>query len=134
MRGAGLVGVHARRRWRRGKHDDAHAPDLVNRDFNPTRPDQVWAADVTQFRTGEGWLYLAAVLDLWSRRVLGWSMGSDPIAVPGLSQLPQGELTPVPWVSISIARTSTRPRTSRPSTCPRALGVECLSRRAAGLG
>ena len=56
------------------------APDLVNRDFNPTRPDHVWAADVTQFRTGEGWLYLAAVLDLWSRRVLGWSMGTSATA------------------------------------------------------
>jgi transposase InsO family protein len=36
----------------------------------------LWAADVTQIRTGEGWLYLAAVLDLWSRRVVGWAMGS----------------------------------------------------------
>jgi transposase InsO family protein len=36
----------------------------------------LWAADVTQIRTGEGWLYLAAVLDLWSRRVVGWAMGN----------------------------------------------------------
>jgi transposase InsO family protein len=80
MREAGLVGVHARRRWRAGRPDTAPAPDLVNRDFDPAGPDRVWAADVTQFRTGEGWLYLAAVVDLWSRRVVGWSMGSSPDA------------------------------------------------------
>jgi putative transposase len=77
MKSSGLVGVHARRRWRRGRPGDAHAPDLVKRDFNPTGPDQLWAADVTQFYTGEGWLYLAAVIDLWSRRVIGWSIGNS---------------------------------------------------------
>jgi putative transposase len=41
-------------------------------------PDQVWAADVTQFRTHEGWLHLAAVIDLWSRRIVGWSMSASP--------------------------------------------------------
>jgi putative transposase len=64
MRDAGLVGVHARRRWRRGPPDTAPAPDLVNRRFDPPGPDRVWAADVTQFRTGQGWLYLAGVIDL----------------------------------------------------------------------
>jgi putative transposase len=76
MRVEELVGVHARRRWRTGRPDTAPAPDLVSRNFNPTGPDRVWAADVTQFRTGEGWLHLAAVIDLWSRRVVGWSMGA----------------------------------------------------------
>ena len=80
MRRSGLVGAHARRKWRKGRPGEASAPDLVNRDFDPSGPDQVWAADVTQFRTGEGWLYLAAVLDLWSRRVLGWSMGTSASA------------------------------------------------------
>jgi putative transposase len=78
MRTSGLVGVHARRRWRRGRPDAAVAPDLVNRDFMPSGPDQVWAADVTQFRTHEGWLHLAAVIDLWSRRIVGWSMSASP--------------------------------------------------------
>jgi putative transposase len=78
MRTAGLVGVHARRRWRNGRPDVAPVPDLVNRDFTPSGPDQVWAADVTQFRTGEGWLHLAGVIDLWSRRVVGWSMSTSP--------------------------------------------------------
>jgi len=74
MRAQGLVGVHARRRWRRGGPDVAPAADLVARDFNPSGPDRLWAADVTQFRTDEGWLHLAAVVDLWSRRVVGWAM------------------------------------------------------------
>ncbi len=78
MRSQGLVGVCARRRWRRGRPDVTPAPDLVNRHFTPSGPDQVWAADVTQFRTHEGWLHLAAVIDLWSRRVVGWSMSASP--------------------------------------------------------
>jgi transposase InsO family protein len=76
MRAHHLVGVHARRRWRTARTGMAVAGvDLVRRNFNPTGPNQLWAADVTQFRTGEGWLYLAAVLDLWSRRVIGWAIG-----------------------------------------------------------
>jgi putative transposase len=78
MRAHGMVGVHARRAWRRGRPEVASAPDLVNRDFAPSGPDQVWAADVAQFRTHEGWLHLAAVIDLWSRRVVGWSMSNSP--------------------------------------------------------
>lgn len=50
------------------------ATDLVKRDFNPTRPDSVWCGDITYLRTGEGWLYLATVIDLFSRRVIGWSV------------------------------------------------------------
>src|ERR687898_89470 len=59
-----------------GRPDAVLAPDLVQRNFNPTGPDRLWAGDVTQFRTGEGWLHLAAVIDLWSRRVVGWAMGT----------------------------------------------------------
>ena len=76
MRQKRLVGAHSRRRWRHAKAGTAFAPDLVRRDFNPTGPDRLWAADVTQIRTGEGWLYLAAVIDLWSRTVAGWAMGN----------------------------------------------------------
>ena len=80
MRSRQLVGVHARRRWRRGRPDTAPAPDRVGRDFNPAGPDRLWAADVTQFRTDEGWLHLAAVIDLWSRRVVGWAMDNTVTA------------------------------------------------------
>lgn len=78
MRAAGRVGAHTRRRWRRGRPEVAPAPDLVGRQFSPSRPDVLWAADVTQFRTAQGWLHLAVVIDLYSRRVLGWAMGTSP--------------------------------------------------------
>lgn len=80
MREHGLVGAHSRRRWRTGKPNTAWAPDLVDRDFNPVARDRVWAADVTQFRTEEGWLHFAGVIDLYSRRVIGWAMGTSPDA------------------------------------------------------
>ena len=80
MAARGLVGAHARRKWRRGRPDVAPAPDLVNRDFTATKPDEIWAADVTQFWTQEGWLYFAGVIDLYSRRVVGWAMSSSPDA------------------------------------------------------
>lgn len=78
MRAEGLQGVH-RRSWRHATKQDPAAlpaPDLVNRKFTATAPDQLWVADVTYVPTVEGWLYLATVLDVFSRRVLGWSMDS----------------------------------------------------------
>jgi transposase InsO family protein len=50
------------------------ATDRVGRDFNPTAPNVTWCGDITYLRTGEGWLYLATVIDLFSRRVIGWSL------------------------------------------------------------
>lgn len=50
------------------------AIDRVGRDFNPTAPNVTWCGDITYLRTGEGWLYLATVIDLFSRRVIGWSL------------------------------------------------------------
>ena len=50
------------------------APDLVNRDFSAKGPDQLWVADITYVPTWTGWLYLAVVLDTWSRRIVGWAM------------------------------------------------------------
>ncbi len=54
------------------KHSDAVADNLLNQNFNPVAPDKVWAGDVTYLRTGEGWMYLAIVMDLYSRRIVGW--------------------------------------------------------------
>ena len=51
-------------------------PDLIGRGFDPGTPDVAWCGDITYLRTGEGWLYLASVLDLGSRRLLGYSMAS----------------------------------------------------------
>ena len=76
MRAAGLQGCH-RRRLRgltRRDPDAVPAPDLVERNFTPPGPDRLWVADITQPRTDQGWLYLAVVLDGFSRRIVGWSM------------------------------------------------------------
>jgi transposase len=53
------------------------AGDLVARDFNPSGPNQLWVADIKYVRSWQGWLYLAAVVDCYSRRVVGWSMRTD---------------------------------------------------------
>ena len=50
------------------------AEDLLQRDFAPVAPDRVWSSDITYIATDEGWLYLAIVLDLFSRRVVGWAL------------------------------------------------------------
>lgn len=54
---------------------DTTAPNLLNRDFTAPAPDRVWVGDVTFVATREGWLYLAVLLDLYSRKVVGWAMG-----------------------------------------------------------
>jgi transposase InsO family protein len=61
------------------KADPGHArhPNLLNRNFTTDAPNRVWVADVTCVWTFEGWLYLAAILDLFSRRIVGWSMGNN---------------------------------------------------------
>ncbi|PIE25764.1 MAG: hypothetical protein CSA58_12690 [Micrococcales bacterium] len=76
MRHCGLQGVHRRRLRGCTRRDQAATPstDLVERNFTPAGPDRLYVADVTQHRTSEGWLYLAVVLDCFSRRVVGWSM------------------------------------------------------------
>ena len=58
------------------KHALPIAPDLLKRDFHPAKPNTVWTGDITYIPTEEGWLYLAAVIDLYSRQVVGWSMKS----------------------------------------------------------
>jgi putative transposase len=52
------------------------ATDLVERDFRPAGPNVLWVADITYLRSGEGWLYLAAVQDAYSRQIVGWSMAT----------------------------------------------------------
>jgi putative transposase len=75
MRLAGLAGVHRRRLHgcTKRNEDRQPQPDLVQRQFQRPGPNQLWVADLTQHRTGEGWLYIATVLDVFSRRVVGWA-------------------------------------------------------------
>lgn len=54
------------------KHSDAVADDLLNQNFNPVGKNEVWSGDITYLRTDEGWMYLAIVMDLYSRRIVGW--------------------------------------------------------------
>lgn len=78
MQAAGLQGV-SRRRHRRTTVREAGArpaPDLVKRDFVAAGPNKLWVADITYISTWTGSLYLAVVVDTWSRRVVGWSMAT----------------------------------------------------------
>lgn len=56
------------------RHKEKISPNLLQRDFSTTAPNKVWVSDVTYLWTKEGWLYLSATIDLYSRRVVGWSM------------------------------------------------------------
>ncbi|PWD62346.1 IS3 family transposase [Pectobacterium parmentieri] len=58
------------------QHDYPIAPNLLNREFSPAAADVAWATDITYIRTEEGWLYLATVIDLYSRRIIGWSLSN----------------------------------------------------------
>ena len=80
-----LMRVHCiqgrqRKRWRPRTTDSGHslpvAPNVLNREFEAEAPDLKWVTDITYIPTAEGWLYLAAVMDLYSRRIVGWSMAS----------------------------------------------------------
>ena len=78
MREADLQGVHRRKgpKGRKRGMRERSAPDLVNRNFMAQAPDQVWVADITYIPTWAGFLYLAVVIDLCSRKVVGWSMAT----------------------------------------------------------
>lgn len=77
MQRHGIVG-RTKRRYKattNSNHGLPVAPNLLARHFSPEQPNQAWAGDITCVATGENWLYLATVIDLYSRRVIGWSMG-----------------------------------------------------------
>jgi putative transposase len=73
-------GLKARQKRRFKRTTDSHhafpvAPNLLDQDFSAERPNEKWGADISYVWTGEGWLYLAVVLDLFARRVVGWAVG-----------------------------------------------------------
>ena len=78
MREEGIV-ARQKKRFRRttnSNHQNPIAPNVVQRNFKPSAPNEVWAGDVTYIATGEGWAYLAVLLDLFSRRVVGWAISA----------------------------------------------------------
>lgn len=98
MQRQGLRGRQPRR-YRRttdSNHDQPIAPNLLRHRPPPTTPNEVWVADITYIETAEGWLYLAGVLDLCTRRLVGWAMG------PTLD-------TSLPQAALSMALSHRRP-------------------------
>lgn len=88
------MGLWTRRRRRfvrttRARPDHCVHPNRLQQCFRATRPDEIWASDVTAVWTLEGWLYLAVVIDLWSRRVVGWASGPSFDTALTLSALNQ---------------------------------------------
>ena len=75
MRKAGILPKAIRRfRVTTDSRKTKASPNLINRDFNSEHPNALWLSDITYIPTREGWLYLAAVLDAYSRAVVGWAM------------------------------------------------------------
>jgi putative transposase len=100
MREHGLV-ARRKRRYRRttdSNHTHPIAPNVVQRQFEPAAPNQVWAGDVTYIATAAGWAYLAVLLDLYSRRVVGWAISTSndtQLALAALEKALAGRLVPV---------------------------------------
>ena len=94
MRKLGLVVVQrqAYKVTTKRKHSDSVADNLLDQQFNPTQSNQVWAGDVTYLRTHQGWMYLAIVMDLHSRRIVGWAI-SKRMTVSLVEQALQMALT-----------------------------------------
>jgi transposase InsO family protein len=79
MRASGIVGIPRGRHKTTTRADPAHPvePNVLARDFTASRPDERWVTDITYVWTDEGWCYLAAILDLFSRSVVGWQLSSS---------------------------------------------------------
>ncbi len=125
MRGLGLKGG-PKKRYRittQSDHGFRVAPNTLEREFTADRPDQRWTADITYIRTAEGWLYLAVVMDLFSKAIVGWSMSERITRDIVLKALLMALWQRKPDAVCSITRTvevSTPVGTSRP--CSRSTG------------
>ena len=113
----------AGRRFRPCTTDSRHhlpvAPNLLKQDFEAPAPNRVWLADLTYMPTGEGWLYLAAILDLATRKVVGWSMRDHmriELTLAALIMAVQRQRPPAAWSIIAIAAASMPPRPIRSSS------------------
>jgi len=89
----------------------AAAPNLLAQNFSASRPNQIWLADITYIETQEGWLYLALVLDLFSRAIVGWAM-ADHLQAPLVEaalQMALGRRTPPARCSTTPTRVVSTP-------------------------
>ena len=103
MKKHGIAAKQKRRYKRTTQANGAHpvAPNLVDRDFSATAPNEKWATDITYIPTLEGWLYLAVVLDLFSRRIVGWAMSArmtSELVVDALHMAIRERTSTTPWL------------------------------------
>lgn len=79
MRQAGLETKYKRKYavTTKSNHDYGYAPNVLNRNFQAQKPNQKWVSDITYLPTAEGWLYMATVMDLFSRRIIGWAFSTS---------------------------------------------------------
>lgn len=98
MREAGVQVRFPRPRYRRADQVSPVAPNRLNRQFQPERPNHVWAGDITYVATAAGWLYVAIVMDLFARRILGWACSrhaSTDLVITALDRAWQARGKPV---------------------------------------
>lgn len=95
MRQAGLQGLY-RRRYRRGPTGPATEEDLVKRHFTLEAPNRLWVTDITEHPTQEGKLYCAAVMDAYSRLIVGWSIADHMRTELVVDALARGHTSPAP--------------------------------------
>ena len=109
MREAGLTGTPKRRfrpRTTDSDHEDRVADNLLNREFTASAPNQAWVGDIIYLTTRSGWVYLAVLIDLFSRKVVGWDLQTHMQTALCLS--------PPPWSALVVSGppSSARPRTA----------------------
>lgn len=132
MRKQELYARQKRRRAHTTRQDPAHrkAANILDRDFTATAPNQKWVSDVTAVWTQEGWLYLAGVLDLFSRSLVGWSMASvqDEVLVQNALQMALQRRHPMPGLLHHSDRGSQYTSSGYQSTLAQAGMVVSMSR------
>ena len=127
MRRAGLRGLAAlprRARTTDSRHGYPIAPNRLARNFVAAAPNHVWLADLTYIPTGEGWLYLAAILDMYTRKIVGWSMRETLHTEIALDALNDGHRTPA-----TRARADPSLRSRHPIRRRRPIGWPSATRR-----
>jgi transposase InsO family protein len=104
MKASALIPVWKRKfvRTTDSRHTGRIAPNLLHQNFNVSAPNRVWVADITYIRTQSGWLYLAAVMDLYARKIVGWSFASHMRASLVCSALNMAIVTRQPAASLVV--------------------------------